>query len=162
MLNLLLIFNVCLYPLATEPEYQISSRGKKLSTATSGFITQQLHINAKALTSITPGRIYVLIFIIFTRLYNGQEEITRVFSRDTLEIDPFVNARRTIEVTAKRDSWKTDLSAFAGCLEYLKGKGNAEVAEFRNLLEEHGHFSTDTYDRLENYIKKWKPGIQRT
>ena len=46
----------------------------------------------------------------------------------------------------------------AACLEYLKGKGDVEVAhEILRLLKEQGLFSTGMYNRLLNYISNENP-----
>lgn len=62
-------------------------------------------------------------------------------------------------ILASRPEWKPNRGTLIACFEFLKGKGDVEVAgEFIRLLKEQGHFTTQTYARLENYINNGNPG----
>ncbi|XP_028071697.1 pentatricopeptide repeat-containing protein At2g20710, mitochondrial-like [Camellia sinensis] len=85
---------------------------------------------------------------------SGKEPNTGTWERLSAGYNKYNHMEKAVDTLKKAilashpiPGWKPDLPTFAGCLEYLKGKGDGEVAEFKNLLEEHDHFSTDTYDR---------------
>ncbi|KAF3444142.1 hypothetical protein FNV43_RR13832 [Rhamnella rubrinervis] len=59
---------------------------------------------------------------------------------------------------ACQPEWKPNRFTLASCLEYLKGKGDMEVAhEILRLLKEQGLFSTGMYNRLLNCINNENP-----
>ncbi|BBG99497.1 Tetratricopeptide repeat-like superfamily protein [Prunus dulcis] len=56
-------------------------------------------------------------------------------------------------ILASQPGWELNHLILAACLEYLKEKGNLEVAhELLSLIRERDHFSEELCDKLEKYI----------
>ncbi|KAM2269180.1 hypothetical protein TB2_046927 [Malus domestica] len=56
-------------------------------------------------------------------------------------------------ILASRAGWKFNHLTLAACLEYLKEKGDVEVAqELSRLIRETDHFSADLCDKLDKYV----------
>lgn len=61
-------------------------------------------------------------------------------------------------ILASQPGWKLNRLTLAACLDYLKGKGEVEVAEeILRLLKKHSLFSTGIHERLLNYIHNENP-----
>ncbi|KAM2731369.1 hypothetical protein EV2_035038 [Malus domestica] len=93
------------------------------------------------------------------KLSDGGKEDCRTWSllatgyRTNGQMAEAVESLKTAANMACQPGWKFHNLTLAACFEYLKEKGDVEVAhKILRLLRERGHLPTELCDRIENYI----------